>query len=139
MKAKLVGLVAIAIELVISPAYSSTICANETCGFVYSGGTYTPLSVPGSTLTEAFGISSNQIVGQYWTGDNAFTEQGFLYNGGAYTTISGPGGTAIQPYDINNRGQIVGTGGGFNGGFLYSNGAYTPINVPGGTGSIPSG
>jgi probable HAF family extracellular repeat protein len=99
----------------ISPG-QSTACANETCGFVYSDGTYTPLSVPGSTLTEAFGLNNGgQIVGQYWTGDSASTAKAFLYSGGAYTTISGPGGASIQPndivgggiYGINDRGQIV--------------------------------
>ena len=34
-------------------------------GFVYDGSTYTDIMVPGSSLTQAYGIDGNNIVGTY--------------------------------------------------------------------------
>jgi hypothetical protein len=60
MKTKLLGLIAtFAFFGVVPPAYRVTVY-----GFLYSGGTYTALSVPGSNFTQAFGINNKgQIVG----------------------------------------------------------------------------
>jgi probable HAF family extracellular repeat protein len=110
-------------------------------GFLYSGGTYTPLAVPGFTDTTAYGISNitGQIVGSALTG-NYGNYQGFLYSGGTYSPIAVPGATNTFPYGINSTGQIVGSysivpGADFNA-FLYSGGTYTPLAVPGATGTI---
>ena len=90
--------------------------ANHALGYVYSGGNYTTLDVPGSTLTEAFGINNrDQVVGLY---SNGTSTEGFLYSGGTYTTLSFPGNTDTQAWGINDRGQIVG---------LY----FNSVSVPG--------
>jgi hypothetical protein len=75
MKTKLLSLVVtLAFFGVVSPVYSAS-CSVE-CGFLYSDGTYTTLSVPGSTQTAAYGINNKgQIVGGYET---ATGEYGFL-------------------------------------------------------------
>jgi hypothetical protein len=46
-------------------------------GFLYNGSGYTTLDYPGSTDTEAFGISGNNVIGAYYSGG---TSHGFLYN-----------------------------------------------------------
>ena len=86
---------------------------NYQQGFLYSGGTYTTLSVPGSTLitstiTFAYGINdAGQVVGSDIINDG--NDQGFLYSGGTYTTVSVPGSFNTAAYGINDAGQIVGT------------------------------
>ena len=80
--------------------------ANHALGYVYSSGQYTTLDVPGSTLTQAFGINDRgQVVGLY---SNGTSTEGFLYSGGTYTTLSVPGNSDTQAWGINDRGQIVG-------------------------------
>jgi probable HAF family extracellular repeat protein len=100
--------------------------------FIYNKGTYTTLSVPGSTYTAAAGINDpGQVVGTY----GAIVPgnfRGFLYSRGDYTTVSNP----LAPdntglFGINNRGQIVGSYG-IGGGFLLSDDTYTTIDYPGG-------
>jgi probable HAF family extracellular repeat protein len=75
-------------------------------GFLYSGGTLTPIDVPGSVQTRADGINDNgQIVGWY---DNGVTSYGFEYSDGAFTTIAVPGAQYTFAEGINNLGQIGG-------------------------------
>jgi hypothetical protein len=64
MKTKILGVVAaLAISAVVSPAFSIEV------GFVYSGGTFNDLAVPGSTYTNPSGINNaGQIVGYYLGG-----------------------------------------------------------------------
>jgi PEP-CTERM motif len=79
--------------------------------FLYNGSSYTTLSVPGASVTEAVGISGNNIVGNYYNG----SWQSFLYNGNGYTTLSVPGasqtfaegisGNNIVGYDATASGQ----------------------------------
>src|SRR5262245_43684172 len=54
-------------------------------GFLYEGGTYTPLDLPPlATFSSATGINNaGQIVGYY--ADSGGTAHGFLYSGGVYT------------------------------------------------------
>src|ERR1035438_9058537 len=54
-------------------------------GFLYSGGTYTPLNAPGATnSTVAYDINNlGQIVGLYQ--DSSGAEHGFLYIGSTFT------------------------------------------------------
>ena len=55
---------------------------------LYSGGSFTPINVPGASSTAAIGIdNSGQIVGFF----NLSMPQGFLYMGGTFTTIDVPG------------------------------------------------
>jgi probable HAF family extracellular repeat protein len=126
---------------VVGAYYDSSVAVH---GFLYSGGSYTTLNAPSSTLTEAQGINdAGQIVGQYE--DSSGAQNGFLYNSStfAYTTID------YSIYDtqangINDLGQIVGyfTGTAVAGaehvaeaarvvgdhGFLYTSGTLTPLD-----------
>jgi len=112
----------VAVFSVAQRAYGGTCHSPFTCGFLYSGGTYSTLNVPGSVVTEPFDINDNGvIVGQYYTNDF----HSFLYSGGTYTTIDLPG----TPWGINNHNEIVGTAG--NNGFLYSGGSSSTISFPG--------
>ena len=83
-------------------------------GFLFSGGGYTQLDVPGTVFgTIAHGINaSGQIVGSY---NQNFTGPGsgsaFLLSSGTYTTLPTPpfaGILGIGASGINDRGQIVG-------------------------------
>ena len=109
-------------------------------GFLYSGGTYTPLNAPGATMgTLAFDINNlGQIVG-YYTDSNS-TEHGFLFSSSTFTynTLNDPlatGGT--EAHGINNSGQVVGQYSNSSGdhGFLYtsSGSSYFTLNDPLGT------
>src|ERR1700736_4719466 len=83
--------------------------SQQSLGFLYSGGTFTTLSVAGATFTNVYGINdAGQIVGTYGIADG--TTQGFVDNGGVFTTISVPGATYTNAIGINDAGQIVGTG-----------------------------
>jgi probable HAF family extracellular repeat protein len=114
--------------------YTSDVQLNQIHGFLYSGGSYTTLDVPGAVaFTEAWGVNdSGQIVGNYR--DASGTGHGFLYSNGSYTTLDVPGSFSTGAFGINNSGQIVG---GYNDasvrehGFLYSNGSYTTLDAPG--------
>jgi len=69
-------------------------------------GSYTPLDVPGTTITEAHGINSaGQIVGWFAAGP---LNHGFLLSNGSYTTLAVPGARDTFAYGINTTGQIVG-------------------------------
>src|SRR5438876_2101569 len=107
-------------------------------GFLYSGGTYTPIKVATSfplSNTQVTGTNNaGQIVGFYNDADGS---HGFLRSGGGYTSFDVPGspGTTYA-YGINNAEQIVGNyhAGGSRGpavGFLLSEGSYTTVAVPG--------
>src|SRR5262245_7852549 len=68
--------------------------------------TYTTLSPPGPTFTQALGINDvGQIVGQYTIGS---VGHAFLFSGGFYTVLDQPGWTNMFASGINNAGQIVG-------------------------------
>ncbi len=92
---------------------------------------YTTLAVPGAPDTEAFGVSGNNVVGNYVSGD---THYGFLYNGTSYTmlapagtaptNITGVSGNNVVGYYVENSGDY---------GFLYNGTTYTNIGVPGET------
>jgi uncharacterized membrane protein len=72
---------------------------------LYSGGSVTPINVPGASSTFAGGINnSGQIVGSF----NLSTPQSFLDTGGSFTTINVPGFCCTSAQGINNHGQIVG-------------------------------
>jgi probable HAF family extracellular repeat protein len=75
-------------------------------GFLLSGGSFTTLDAPGSTLTLALGINdAGQIVGEY---EASGRFHGFLLSGGSFTTLDPPGSTFTNALGINNVGQIVG-------------------------------
>jgi uncharacterized membrane protein len=99
--------------------------------FLYSGGVFTTLNVPGALGTFPVGINdAGQIVGGSSNG-------AFLYSDGVYTVISIPGvnSNSIEPAGINDVGQIVGTlsvnsnPGFLAQGFVYKKPLLTTINV----------
>jgi hypothetical protein len=56
-------------------------------GFLFSGGTFQKIDVPGSNYTNSTGINnSGMIVGQYQVGNDI---QGYQYENGNYTTLTG--------------------------------------------------
>lgn len=88
-------------------------------GFIYSGGTMTSLgTLAGGTYSDAYGINNyGQIVG---FADTASGNSGFLYSGGVMSDVR----TLVQPasgisgiyvYDINEWGQMTGSGIGSSG------------------------
>ena len=105
---------------------------DDSHGFVYSGGSFTTIDVPGATRTVAAGINdAGQVVGNFY--DSAGSH-GFVYSGGSFTTIDVP---LPQPWlsGINAAGQIVGffdhsfdVDSGF---FRDVDGSITTFDVPG--------
>ena len=82
-----------------------TTSANVLEGFIYSGGTLTGFTVPGSEITIASAINaSGQIVGSYRLGGF----HGFLNTAGAITTLDYPGSSATFLTGINAVGDIIG-------------------------------
>lgn len=102
--------------------------------------TYTPIDVPGSLHTQAYGINDDgEIVGSYQS--DAPGGHGFLLAQGVFTPIDGPVGTVtIQAQGINKFGDIVGVyNAGAPYGFLLANGVFTTIAVPGNTNTYAYG
>ena len=91
-----------------------TLCMGVSAQGAY---TYTTLDVPGASLTHAYGIDGDNIVGYYIDGSSY---HGFSYDGTTYTTIDVPG--ALQTYAWGISGDnIVGSyidGSGYAHGFL---------------------
>jgi probable HAF family extracellular repeat protein len=105
----------------------------QSQGFLYTNGIVTPLNVPGSTQTIAYGINnSEEVVGSAVSAGTA--PYGFLYSAGIFSPIAVPGATATSAQGVNSAGQVVGyftTASGNRNGFLYSDGAFQSIAVPG--------
>jgi len=76
-------------------------------GFLYTGGTFTQIAVPGAEFeTDANGINNaGQIVGEF--AGSGF--HGFLYAAGTYSTVDVPGQMGTSAEGINDAGQIVGS------------------------------
>jgi len=76
-------------------------------GFLIDDGEFTPLLVPGSTITRAFDINpAGDIIGVYVNSAGVF--HGFVLVDGNYVSIEVPGATATRAWGINSRGDIVG-------------------------------
>ena len=111
-------------------------------GFIYSGGVYTSLDVPGASIgTAALGINAGgEVVGLYQGNGDGGGIHGFSYNGGVFTTIDDPNassglnnGTFVT--GINAGGEMVGTYTAADGdhGFIDNGGVFTTINDPNAT------
>jgi probable HAF family extracellular repeat protein len=107
-------------------------------GFLYSNGSYSTISAPGTaqgTATSLYGINDlSQMVG-FFNGGNG-VGYSFLYSGGVFSELKLPLGA--MAFGINNAGQIVGRDGS-NGGFLLSDNTYIDIDVPGATSTTAMG
>ena len=111
----------------------------ETHGYLFSGGVFTIIDVPGAYFTQAFGIND---VGDI-VGSTAFPgvggDSGFLYSRGDFSVLNNPASSAPSgaglvtvATGINNRGQIVGlfTLAGAYRAFVYNDGVYTTLLAP---------
>jgi len=110
-------------------------------GFLYSGGSFSTIEVPGAIQTVPTGINNNgQIVG--WFIDTSRNYHGFLDDSGNLTTIDIPGSRFTQAHGINDCGQIVldflGSDG-YDHAVLDDGGTFTMINVPGATYTFAEG
>ncbi len=113
-------------------------------GFLFSGGRYTTIDVPGAFATQASGINdSSQVVGTFvdppylsedWVSIPG-ASHGFLLSGGAFTMIEPNGAFESGASGINDARQIVGWFSDAVGthGFLLAHGRFTTIDVPGAT------
>lgn len=113
--------------------------------FVYSGGKYSEVKSPSSTLDsiEFLGINdSGVIVGSLSAMHGTAPEQGFIYNKGKFEYIIVPGSKGTQARGINNKGEVVGAyadSSGLNHGFTYVSGKFTTVNVPGAKQTVVNG
>jgi hypothetical protein len=125
-------------------------------GYLYSGGTYTTISVPGATQdspsaffsgfgTNAAGISdSGEIVGEW---NSAGTGYGYMYSAGSFpnTGITYDSSYFTQPYGVNDSGLIsgysdIGSGASRTAvSFIYDGSTFTPISFPGATSTVVQG
>jgi hypothetical protein len=113
-------------------SYSASTFGN---GFVYAGGAYADVIVPGATAgTTAYGLNNvGNIVGSY--ADNV-GQHGFLYtvSSATYGTLDVPGAHATLAIGINDGGTITFEWANsifvFSGAVLYQ-GRYIDLNVPG--------
>ncbi|HTB19860.1 MAG TPA: hypothetical protein VK708_17180 [Bryobacteraceae bacterium] len=113
-------------------SYSADVWGN---GFVYAGGAYADVIVPGATAgTTAYGLNNvGQIVGSF--ADNV-GQHGFLYtvSDGNFQTLDMPGAYATLAVGVNDGGTVtfewVNTTFVYSGAILYQ-GRYINLNVPG--------
>jgi probable HAF family extracellular repeat protein len=103
-------------------------------GFLFSGGIFFSLDVPGPYVTNALGINNaGQVVGESFDALANLTH-GFLYSGGTYSSIDYPSihQEDTIAWDINDSGTIVGDYGlSQRHGFVYSNCVFTTLDYPG--------
>jgi uncharacterized membrane protein len=79
-------------------------------GFLYTGGSFTPIAVPGAALSVATGINNaGQIAGYFFGAGTNGGQHGFLDTGGSFTQIDVPDSIFTDVFGINDLGQIVGT------------------------------
>lgn len=87
--------------------FYTNMAANRVEGFLIDDGEFTPLVVPGSTITRAFDINpAGEIVGVYVNPPGVF--HGFVLMDASYVSIDVPDATATRAWGINPRGDIVG-------------------------------
>jgi probable HAF family extracellular repeat protein len=103
-------------------------------GFLYSGGRFTTIDVPGASGTFARGINDREVIVGGYGNANEIAGNGFLLNDGSFSTIDHPNASGGNfAVGINNSGQIAGDFTNDTGehGFLLSGGRFSTIEVPG--------
>jgi len=104
-----------------------------TSGFIYTGGTFTSLTVPGAPVTEPLFIdAAGDIAG--WYSDMRGNIHGFTDIAGAITTIDNPEGNTTIILSIGTAGEVFGTyadAAGLTHSFVLYQGVFHPIAVPG--------
>ena len=110
--------------------------ADPHIGFIYTGGKYTTVKSPSSTLTwlEFDGINdSGTICGTIGNGSAVNGNEAFTYSGGKFSYIIVPGAKSTSARAIANSGEVAGVyydSSGNGHGFTYLNGKFTMVNVP---------
>lgn len=107
---------------------------NKNSGFLYDGTTWRSLDMPGTTVTNARGISGNNIVGYGW--NTSGIAHGFLYNitNQSWTNLNVPGADQTYVYGINGNNIVGGCFvAGSSLGFIYNmeTQLWTTLNMPG--------
>jgi len=104
-----------------------------TKGFIYAGGKFTTLTVPGAPVTEPLFIdAAGDIAG--WYSDVRGNIHGFTDIGGVIKTIDNPAGGTTIILSIGTAGQVFGTyadAAGLTHSFVFYQGVFDPIEVPG--------
>jgi probable HAF family extracellular repeat protein len=108
---------------------------NQSQGFLYKGGKYTPIPGPeGATASTAYGINDRGAIVGYYV-DSSGVTHGFLLKGTKYTTLDVPGSSGYTAAtDINNHGIITLVWGDSNHNWkssIYDGNTYKTIDVPG--------
>jgi len=103
-------------------------------GFFWDGKKFTDLSVPGSTMTQAYDIDNfGRVVG--FSVDTQGFQHGFELIGGQYTSfdVSGADSYGTRAFGMSDKGWIVGSYGDAVGihGFLRASGVDYRIDMPG--------
>lgn len=83
---------------------------NEAHSFLYTGGVFTEIMVPGSPSTRATSVSANRIGGNsaIVVPGNVAREVGFIFDGSNYTTVEPPNSRRTVVTGITDR-LVVGT------------------------------
>ncbi len=103
-------------------------------GRTYGNWTWTTLDFPGAFLTEAAGVSGDNIVGFFFDGN--LRPRAFLCDGATWTALDYPGADGTAAWDIDGN-KIVGWyADGLDGyGFLYDGTTWTTLDFPGASSS----
>ncbi len=87
--------------------FYTNMVANRVEGFLIDDGEFTPLFVPGSTLTRALDISpAGEIIGNYTNSAGVF--HGFVLGDAGYVSLDVPGATTTRVFGINPQSDVVG-------------------------------
>lgn len=99
--------------------------------------TWTTIDVPGSPVTQTFGINNaGDVVGSYV--DTAAVTHGYVLSAGNVTTIDAPSSILTVAWSINDTKQVSGYFTGTDGaghGFLLDGQNFTILDFPGATGT----
>lgn len=111
---------------------------------VQKGGMIDVGTLPGGTASSALGVNQRgEVVGWSTTrGDDMSSRRAFLWRNGRMTELGTLGGGLTVAYDINNRGEVVGTSETSSGdlhAFLWKDGTMTDLGTLGGSRSDARG
>jgi hypothetical protein len=108
--------------------------------YLYEGGDYTPITVPGQESTTAWFITETGQVGGSTTGPGHPNGIGFVLSGGVYTTYAGPSGNLTSAvFGIGPSGQILGIyedGNKNDQTYIFANNTYSTLTVPGAVSTV---
>lgn len=104
-------------------------------GFIYAGGTYQELNVPGAISTTGYGINNSGVVTGLYSLSASDTFRSFLYNGTTFSNIVVPGSDFNWARGINDAGAVTGVYSETNGApqhnFIYTGTDYLTFDLAG--------